>query len=1204
MSKFIIVDQSLCNLQGHHYECSVSVAQAALKLGYQPIIIANKVFTKDLYPDNIEVISIFEVDWFNNSTIENTLPFWQKSLHQITNFFSDLSFEKIRLDLSEKINYKLLEISLKNSKSQLLIEKIKGSTFRLANWFKKDLELLENIPFANTAWGLLKIVFGLVRFIIKILSKIASKIWFKLFNFQPKTFIFSLQKAFKKIKILPEDHVFIHTLGIEQLEELLYYLEALECQSIPNYHIMLRRDIEDNLVTEAKGIGLKACLHRFYDSKLAHNKVQFYTDTQELIERHNSLSSVQFQKIPVPFRQEKLPNKTKLRQQNQPIHIVYLGDARREKGYHFLPEIVDSLWKDYIATNKIKFTIQSNLSVSGGEIGILTARLELENYPEDKVKLIKHPLKDDSYYQLLADADLLIIPYDNQSYRYRTSGVFTEALAAGKPVIVPANTWLAKQVDESRAKVYFSSKEIKANVVEIVKNLDKYTQSAQEFSKGWQQKHSPDALINCLLTKANFNVISKSKKKEIKSFEETLKVLYIADGDNLIEKNIKGLISLSHLEYLSKSGYQVYLIVYGLNPKFRKEGFENFTNEIKTIIKSYTLAQNWVPNYNYSISFLGNLSKNKYVRQVYKQEWSLSRSLIDINSLELPNSLAEYLQGEKLDILFIDNIASSILVNRLGLTNLPLIYQLSNLYAYEYALKNNQDIDEEEFQLECSYLAKTRHILCKEEKQLEKIKPFVTNSSLYLLPPTISLNQEVTLSNQNNLINFIWQNKNNEYEKTINKTCEKVLNKSLSLIPNVSKSKKIAILYPWGDILERKTGASKRVGLLIDYLKVENHQVWLFTAGDKPELFAEKIRYTFYRQESQRLPLIKEVYSHVYNSWLHLQQLKEVGEIKTINSQILAQINQDWRLSMYYQFRFDEDFINWIEQITDWADIVFLEYPFWAKTVSKICQKKQVKLIITAHDAIYKQVEKKSAISQILLTEEISSLQTANHVISVSKEDQQLFAKYGVNNTVIPNPTNLSNVSLNYSQKKFQKILEKHFWIKENYCLFVGSKHFPNIQAVNQIRQIAYQYHQNKVNPFCKFVIVGTCCEEENNDIFTAVGKVEFEDLTILYQQANLIISPMLSGTGSSLKIIEAMAYGKAILGTNIAFRGYPVESKMNCIIEDKIDNYSEIISQLLLNKEKLKKIGENSRKFAAKYDYKNLYKTYSELIYNKSVAI
>jgi hypothetical protein len=40
MKKFVIVDHSLCNLQGHHYECSLSMAETAARAGFQPLILA------------------------------------------------------------------------------------------------------------------------------------------------------------------------------------------------------------------------------------------------------------------------------------------------------------------------------------------------------------------------------------------------------------------------------------------------------------------------------------------------------------------------------------------------------------------------------------------------------------------------------------------------------------------------------------------------------------------------------------------------------------------------------------------------------------------------------------------------------------------------------------------------------------------------------------------------------------------------------------------------------------------------------------------------------------------------------------------------------------------------------------------------------------------------------------------------------------
>jgi len=57
VKRFIIIDHSLQDLQGHHYECSVSVADAVKKYDFLPLIVANKNFPPSLYPQGIEVIS-------------------------------------------------------------------------------------------------------------------------------------------------------------------------------------------------------------------------------------------------------------------------------------------------------------------------------------------------------------------------------------------------------------------------------------------------------------------------------------------------------------------------------------------------------------------------------------------------------------------------------------------------------------------------------------------------------------------------------------------------------------------------------------------------------------------------------------------------------------------------------------------------------------------------------------------------------------------------------------------------------------------------------------------------------------------------------------------------------------------------------------------------------------------------------------------
>jgi glycosyltransferase involved in cell wall biosynthesis len=82
-----------------------------------------------------------------------------------------------------------------------------------------------------------------------------------------------------------------------------------------------------------------------------------------------------------------------------------------------------------------------------------------------------------------------------------------------------------------------------------------------------------------------------------------------------------------------------------------------------------------------------------------------------------------------------------------------------------------------------------------------------------------------------------------------------------------------------------------------------------------------------------------------------------------------------------------------------------------------------------------------------------------------------------------------------------------------------------------------------------------------------------------------------------SVKTIEAMAYGKVILGTSVGFRGYPVESGVNCVVCDNLDDYPEKIGQLLQQPDVLNRIGQQAKEFAQGYDYHLLYKTYLDLI-------
>ncbi|MBI1778523.1 MAG: glycosyltransferase [Proteobacteria bacterium] len=61
------------------------------------------------------------------------------------------------------------------------------------------------------------------------------------------------------------------------------------------------------------------------------------------------------------------------------------------------------------------------------------------------LRLLEGSVPYEDYVQALLSADVVVLPYDPQTYRNSASAVFVEALAAGKIVIVPEHSWMAKE---------------------------------------------------------------------------------------------------------------------------------------------------------------------------------------------------------------------------------------------------------------------------------------------------------------------------------------------------------------------------------------------------------------------------------------------------------------------------------------------------------------------------------------------------------------------------------------------------------------------------------------------------------------------------------------------------------------------------------------------------------------------------------------
>jgi len=177
--------------------------------------------------------------------------------------------------------------------------------------------------------------------------------------------------------------------------------------------------------------------------------------TPELAAQYTRLGVAGVQVLPYPVRAVARVGG------GQPLRVAVLGDARPEKGSHLLAALVERVSEEPELCGSLVFTIQSNTarpprSRSSADQAVIRSLRRLaelasasaeSGHGDCRVELLPGPLAGGVYESQLARADATILPYDQDRYRYRCSGVFLESLASGVVPIVPGGGSLGRMLD-------------------------------------------------------------------------------------------------------------------------------------------------------------------------------------------------------------------------------------------------------------------------------------------------------------------------------------------------------------------------------------------------------------------------------------------------------------------------------------------------------------------------------------------------------------------------------------------------------------------------------------------------------------------------------------------------------------------------------------------------------------------------------------
>lgn len=184
---------------------------------------------------------------------------------------------------------------------------------------------------------------------------------------------------------------------------------------------------------------------------------------------------------------------------------------------------------------------------------------------------------------------------------------------------------------------------------------------------------------------------------------------------------------------------------------------------------------------------------------------------------------------------------------------------------------------------------------------------------------------------------------------------------------------------------------------------------------------------------------------------------------------------------------------------------------------------------------------------------ERKSVKNAHKIITINERDSsRLNEEYGIKANHILH-TSFQPINIKDLKDSQDKGIEP-------YLLFVGSNFYANVEAL--------EYTIINILPYISFKlkVVGTVCDSfiERKDLefpnnIEFIGKVK--SLLPYYANASAVLSPILSGSGTKTKTIEALAYGKKIIGSQEALMGVPSSfyPRIGCLCTSDEDYISAI---------------------------------------------
>jgi glycosyltransferase involved in cell wall biosynthesis/2-polyprenyl-3-methyl-5-hydroxy-6-metoxy-1,4-benzoquinol methylase len=396
-------------------------------------------------------------------------------------------------------------------------------------------------------------------------------------------------------------------------------------------------------------------------------------------------------------------------------------------------------------------------------------------------------------------------------------------------------------------------------------------------------------------------------------------------------------------------------------------------------------------------------------------------------------------------------------------------------------------------------------------------------------------------------------------------------------VPHASRA---VVFFPWGDAITGRTGATRRLGLLVRQLESHYAEVRiLFASQSEPGGLIGR--------RSQAIPY----------RYLRIRTKILIAAVKRLNRMLGGKPGQEFQLWYHLWPYIDPRFQERCRELVAWADDVFVEYPYFVPTVRGAARALGRRVTVTPYDIVSDQARGVRFIGWATRRLEMSALRSADRVVVVSANDRRVLADAGLDGELIPHPIDTAECSRIFTDEEAELLIACAYDLDlagRRVCFFVGSNYPPNVAAARRVHTVAARLEHEAGAGDVVFVVAGGCLAPQRTANFVALGTVENCILNALYARCNIFLIPLTEGTGTSVKSIEALARGSLILSTSLGMRGIPVENGRHCLIEDEFGNFPARILELLADPARSAQIRREAAVLGGGYDWRVLFAPYT----------